>query len=73
MLCVRMHVMPIKHWASAFFDLDSQTEYAGVAPPALAEMPEFTSGSGLLFLWNDGRVKGDIQSSYASKNTNKGM
>lgn len=50
MLCVRMHVMPIKHWASAFFDLDSQMEYAGVAPPALAEMPEFTSGSGLLFL-----------------------
>jgi len=49
-LCVCMHVKPIKHWTSAFFDLDSQMVYAGVAPPALAETHEFTSGSGLLFL-----------------------
>lgn len=49
-LCVRVHVEPIKHWASAFSDLDSQMEYAGVAPPALAEMHKFKSGSGLVFL-----------------------
>lgn len=48
-LCV--HVKPVKHWASACFALDSPTVYAGVA---LAEMHEFTSGSGLLFLGNAG-------------------
>lgn len=44
------HVKPIKHRASAFFDLDSQMVYAGVAPPALAETYEYAPGSGLLFL-----------------------
>lgn len=49
-VCVCVHVKPIKHWASAVSDLDSQMEYAGVAPPALAMMHKFTSGSGLIFL-----------------------
>lgn len=38
MLEVHVHGKPIKHWASASFDLDSQMAHAGVAPPALAEM-----------------------------------
>lgn len=38
MLDVRVHGKPIKHWASASFDPDSQMAHTGVAPPALAEM-----------------------------------